>query len=125
MSKGRLLRIAPKRINKLLRRALEHLKEWEHEIGVIVGQRIAAGDSEFFHQLGDALERSRAGLSVDFSRGVSSRDCIRFDGQIDNVRRFLAISHRWDCYMMTVPFTSKGPRLLPPLQSEHGFEYTV
>lgn len=95
---------------ELLSRELAYLERWEHEIGVIVGQRIAAGDVEFFHQLGDALERSREGISVDFARGTSARDCVRFEGQIDNVRRFLAISHRWDCYMMTVPFTSKGLR---------------
>jgi hypothetical protein len=95
---------------ELLSRELPHLERWENEIGVIVGQKIAAGDSEFFRQLGDALERSREGISVDFSRGTAAQDCVRFDGQIDNVRRFLAISHRLDCYMTRVPFTSKGLR---------------
>src|SRR5262252_3012226 len=64
---------------ELLSRELAYLERWEHEIGVIVGQRIAAGDVEFFHQLGDALERSREGISVDFARGTSARDCVRFE----------------------------------------------
>jgi hypothetical protein len=78
---------------QILRNARRYLQKWNREIGTIVGQRIVAGDHDFFRQLADVVEK--------FS---SSDQRIRKD------HRSLATSHKLDCDADGEPFTLKGLR---------------
>jgi hypothetical protein len=40
----------------VLRASTAYLKDWNREIGTVVGERIPAGDYEFFNQLADAIK---------------------------------------------------------------------
>ena len=77
---------------KRFRSALNFADGWALRIGPIIGQRIASGDSEFFRQLADAVEK--------FSKG---------EGTMEK-RRYLAIAYKVTCDRMGVPFTRKGLR---------------
>jgi hypothetical protein len=76
-----------------LRRAPEFTENWARRVGPILGKKIAAGDGNFFRELGKAVEER-------------SKD-IR---PIEDFRRYLAIQYRLICYARGVPFTSKGLR---------------
>jgi hypothetical protein len=77
---------------KYFRSALNFADGWALRIGPIIGQKIASGDSEFFRQLADAVEK--------FSEGEENME----------TRRYLAIGYKGTCDRMGVPFTRKGLR---------------
>jgi hypothetical protein len=76
-----------------LRRAPEFAEQWAIKIGPLLGKKIVEGNSKFFFELARAVEKY-------------SKDPI----PIENLRRYLAIQHRLECYADGTPFTSKSLR---------------
>jgi hypothetical protein len=74
-----------------LKRAPEFAEKWAIKIGSLLGKKIVEGNSKFFFELAQAVEKY-------------SKD----PAPIENLRRYLAIQHRWECYVRGVPFTSKS-----------------
>lgn len=77
---------------KLLRWAPKFIEAWLRRVGPILGEKIAAGDSEFFRDLGKAVEK--------FSK--SNRPADKFF-----LRRLLAIECKLHCDATGTPFTCK------------------
>jgi len=68
-------------------------EKWNSEIGKMVGEKIAAGDYTFFHDLAAAIE-----TLTDQSAKPHS------------IQRLLALEHKFDCELCGQPFTLKGLR---------------
>jgi hypothetical protein len=78
---------------KFLKWAPELAERWALRIAPIIGQKIAAGDGEFFRELANAVE--------EFSN---------VKGAIESRRRYLAIQYKFYCDAHGIPFTRKGLR---------------
>ena len=70
-----------------------YLKEWNAEMGRIVGERIAAGDYTFFHELAAVIEALEGK-----------------NQQPQSISRSLALKYKWLCDELGWPFTLKGLR---------------
>ena len=78
---------------KILRWAPKLAERWALRICPIIGQKIAAGDGEFFRQLANAVD--------EFSKPQEP---------IESRSRYLAIEHKLACDAQGKPFTRKGLR---------------
>jgi|SRR2546428_821574 len=77
-----------------LKRTHRDLKNWNPEVGQLIGEKIASGDSAFFHELALAIEA--------ISKGGRS--------QTHSVRRYLALERKLACDLWGEPFTLKALR---------------
>jgi hypothetical protein len=66
---------------------------WDSQVGQIVGKKIAAGESAFFHELAAAVE--------SFTRK---------EDEPHSIERQLALDYKMDCEFCGQPFTLRGLR---------------
>src|SRR6266436_5895509 len=79
--------IVDEKFLKRLRKSVPKLAEkWLRQIGPILSKKIAAGDSEFFRELGDAVD-----------------EFVRESRQIESVRRYLAMEYKLFCSAINAP----------------------
>src|SRR5438105_15647667 len=76
-----------------LKRAPKFLNDWAIRVGQLLGTKILAGDSNFFREIASAVD--------EYSKDPHP---------IEDIRRFLAILHRFDCCIAKTPFTSRSLR---------------
>ena len=78
---------------KLLRYAPKLEERWLRRIAPTLGKKIAAGDGEFFRELGNAVE-----------------ELSKSNRPVDSIRRYLAIECKLHCDATDTPFTCKALR---------------
>ena len=69
------------------------LKKWDCAIGPVIGRKIAAGDHQFFHELGDSVEQ-----------------LAKESHEADSPSRLFALEYKLFCLTWGEPFTLKGLR---------------
>jgi hypothetical protein len=78
---------------KHLKQLGRHLKKWDCAIGPVIGRKIATGDHQFFHELGDSVE-----------------ELAKESHYANSPNKLFALEYKLGCLMFDKPFTLKGLR---------------